>query len=214
MSLFWQCCLLEPHRYEQKSLTLVIIRNASAPRDSGQTVRLHKLTAHRAQKYSPRLKKQKHTVVKTKHLDTDTFLRHGSNPVNFFNTVVITCATYRFDGNAPQTPLSQSDILNERTLLRLQLWERPLFFGGKTTFKSAAKFTKHLPPPNPDNRCLVGPFPSKLFTIYREISLGRFLSGGSAVTKVTSSAAPAAAVAVRGSCAREGPSSSLGVVVF
>lgn len=45
-----------------KSLTLVIIQKASAPRDSGQTVRLHKLTGHRAREHSSRLK-NKTTVI-------------------------------------------------------------------------------------------------------------------------------------------------------
>lgn len=73
---------------------------------------------------------------------------------------------------------------------------------------------KQLPPPNPDNRGLTEPFSQTVNTFPRDlappISL-RWLRRN----KVGSSAAPAAAVAVRGSCARrERPSSSVGVVVL
>lgn len=55
-----------------------------------------------------------------------------------------------------------------------QLLRKTSFFGGKKTFKSADKFGKHLPPPNPSNRCLVAPFPPPTDNNFREITRGRF----------------------------------------
>lgn len=90
----------------------------------------------------------------------------------------------RSDGNAPQTPLSQSDILNERTPLRLN-------FEGKD-LSIAAKTQSLNPLARPRNGCLrqILPtglrrrrFPQTVVTFRRETRSAAFLSGGSAVTK-------------------------------
>ncbi|KAM3613320.1 uncharacterized protein V6R79_024125 [Siganus canaliculatus] len=96
-------------------------------RQQQQTVRRYKLTETLAS-----LKKthtQRHAVVEKQAslCRQETFLRHDSRLVNFSSLWVTTCATHRSDGNAPQTPLSQSDILSERTPLRLN-FEKDLLF--------------------------------------------------------------------------------------
>lgn len=68
-----------------KSLTLVIIQKASAPRDSGQTVWLHKLTGQQAREHSSRLRNKTtdshiHIHINIKTHKHDAFLGHGSNP--------------------------------------------------------------------------------------------------------------------------------------
>lgn len=144
-----------------KQHTLVIIQNASAPRDTGQTVRLHKLTGHPPQKYSFKGRKQHAEVKLNASTPTQTVPSTRQHTGELFISVVSTCATHRSDGNAPQTPLSQSDILNERTPLRLNFEKKDLlFFGENTTLKSADKFEEHLPPPGTGTRRLVVPFSS------------------------------------------------------
>lgn len=80
-----------------------------------------------------------------------------------------------------------------------QLWVRPLFVGEKTKLitqnRVGATVKSH-------RQAFGFPVSPKLFTLFREKPLSRFLSGGFAVNKVASSAQPAATVGLQSSCAR------------
>lgn len=142
-------------------------------------------------------------------------LRHGSEAGNFSEPVVPTCATHLFDGNAPQTPLSQSDILSERTLLRLN-FEKDLPFSRRRDNVEIRCQVKETPATAESRHPASGraAFSPELLTNFPRCFTRLFPLRWLRCNKSNPSAAPAAAVAVCGSCARRGPSSSVGVVVF
>ena len=130
-----------------------------------------------------------------------------------FISVVSTCATHRSDGNAPQTPLSQSDILNERTPLRLNFEKKDPLLSAKTQRSNpltSSRNTCH--PQAPATGVWSCRFPPTVHTFPRGFarpSSLRWLRGNK------SNLLGCTSCCCCGSCARrEGPSSNLGVVVL
>lgn len=133
-----QICLLEIYIFgysplerqnTRKSYTLVIIQNASAPRDSGQIVGLHKLTVHRAQKYCPRQTATKKTAQcsKTTHRHGLFILQHG-NLVNFSSHNMCHSPLRQ---ECPPDPFVSVRHPERHNSSSAQLWQTPLFFPRK-----------------------------------------------------------------------------------
>lgn len=182
---------------------------ANAPRARGHIRQIHKLNW----KTLASFKTNKNTRAKT---PPQSSCRCRSSGELFPSRLDPTCATHRFDGNAPLVPfVSVRHPARENSSSGLTLRNTSLFLRRQD---------------NAEIRCQVEETPAtaesrlpgvsgraaflEVLTNFRDVSLGRFLSRWLGGNKSNPSPAPAAAVAVCGSCARRGPSSALGIVVF
>lgn len=122
---FWQYRSLRPHYYSQ------IIHDVSALRDSGQTVRFHKLTARRAHKYSS-FEKNKNTVIK---LNIPTLTRYISptwqRPGELFKHGGYYMCDLPLRRECPPDPFVSVRHPERENSSSAQLWESPLFSGDR-----------------------------------------------------------------------------------